>query len=336
MAIQQQQIDSYLGPETFKTWALLERRSSTERIRFEQSKRFLMSDAMSVLRLQALDDVDLVMTVGRDCRRGLDLVGMNQKIDKDTALDLLELYGAAVDVLAQENEMFRGMFAIGIFTQLVTFPFAILTTRAEGMLKNLKLLKEELSRTEIQTRKAQVKLALHGALTVCEVLTPELTMLARAEVCITDELIEYFLGPDAPTLTERVKTVSIPVTKLLSEAVEEVKNFGAVAHNVAKQTGRLATAATIYYDVQEIAEEAERASQIKERLEDLRTAHADLKEFLTQYTYKLRQFEHQLARWELNMTAAGAVLADARDTLDEDIKHLRYNTSGQMAWPLRP
>src|ERR1039458_3477595 len=93
MAIQQQQIDSYVGPETFKTWALLERRSSTERIRFEQSKRFLMSDAMSVLRLQALDDVDLVMTVGRDCRRGLDLVGMNQKIDKDTALDLLELYG---------------------------------------------------------------------------------------------------------------------------------------------------------------------------------------------------------------------------------------------------
>jgi len=79
-----------------------------------------MSDAMSVLRLQALDDVDLVMTVGRDCRRGLDLVGMNQKIDKDTALDLLELYGAAVDVLAQETKC-SGYVCDCIFTQLSRF-----------------------------------------------------------------------------------------------------------------------------------------------------------------------------------------------------------------------
>ena len=303
---------------------------------FDYQKRLLGPTALAPLRTRMEDDLRLLTAIRRDCRQGWNLVAMNRKIDEGTALDLLELYRTALSVIEQEFDMVSVWFSIGVFIDFVLGPLKELEKRAKRMLVKVSLLKEELKRAEREVTKREAKIAIHTYLTVVEELNPHLRLMVSVQFFLMDEMLEYALGPEYASPIDELRTEAIPVAKLLDQGIEKVKAFGSAAHQAAKQSGRSATAATIYYDMQDIMEATERVHQIKERIEDLKEAHSDLIDFLNRNSPLLTKFEHQLARIEQNTAEPAEKLAHTRATLNDEIQAFRYNPDRPLAWPVRP
>jgi hypothetical protein len=219
-----------------------------------------------------------------------------------------------------------------VFAYFNLFPFPILDERAQRMLKYLKDLRHELRMAEMEATKASLKLVIHAGMATFEALNPELSLLSNVRLFVMDELSEIFLGPNEQSAAERARSLGIPGVKVLSAAVEHVMEFDDVAMARARATGKVATSATLYFDVKEIVEGVERMNQIQESLRDLRKAYDDLKNFLNRYSLKLRDFEIVLARAETRIGDSRDNVNNTRDALNDDMKRFGYNPNTAMAW----
>ena len=99
---------------------------------------------------------------------------------KEKVGEVHDIYTLALGVAETENDLLDAMFATGFVTALVLFPFVLLEGQSKRLLKAIAELTKVLHEAEREARNAKFKTAIHGAITVFELLVPELSLAARA------------------------------------------------------------------------------------------------------------------------------------------------------------
>lgn len=335
MAILQDQLSTYLGTG-FEDWAGMEKRFQTERKRVAYNRKRMNHRVFDPLTLQVQADLDDLEAITNDSKRGLELIALGRRIDKQAASQMYKLNKLGLELVGIENDILDGLFAIATFAYFAYFPFPILEERAGRMRKEIVHWQHELRMAILENTKAATKLFAHVILAALELPVMELSLLGHLGVAVTEEISEIVFGAKEPSGAERTLTMGLPVVKALAASVEHLCEFDDILVERAKMTGHVATGVTFLVDVKEIAEDVERQRQIQETLKELRSAWKDLKEFLEQYGDQLKRFQMEFARVELELGKAESTATDTRDAMNACMRLLRYNPNTPMVWAVVP
>lgn len=335
MAISQAQLNTSMGAG-YADWVGMEQQFQVERQRVAVNRKRLNHTAFDPLTLQLQADLDDLEAITNDSKRGMELMAMGRRIDRQTASRMYDINKLALELVSTENDMLDGLFAMGTFTYLAVFPFPILEERAERMRKRIVDLRHQLKMAAIESAKAATKAFAHTILLALEAPVMELTFLGHLGVAVSEEISEIVLGAKEQSAAERTLTMGLPVVKGVAASVEHVCQFNDIVAERAKATGHVATAVTFLFDVKDIAEGLERQRQIQETLKEVKSAWTDLKIFLGQYGEQLKRFTMVLARTELRLGEMESAATDTRDTMNACMRQLRYNPNTPMAWPVLP
>lgn len=169
--------------------------------------------------------------------------------------------------------------------------------------------------------------------TCVEAMIPEVSLLAHAGFFLSDLIVDKALGPSDPTTVQKVKGSAPPSIKLISEAVHHIPEFGHKAHAVAEKMGKAATAATFYFDYEEISESGDRAEKLRELTESVKRGYDGLVKVLEANKVRIHQFLLAFQRW-MNVIEGIRTETDGyRERLSDDMDEFGYSVRKVTTWP---
>jgi hypothetical protein len=333
MGTPQQAVDSYLEPGTYDEWQKLDRRTDDADRQFFQNRVRLHLSASSPLADRLNEDFDVLYKIAGDYAKALKLVVVGRRPNKEKIWQVYGLYDLAVVIVENEVDMLDAMFATCFASAWIVFPFTLLQAQASGMLDALNNLKAELKKAELEASNARAKGAFHLVLACVEAMVPEISLLGRLGIVVGDIIVDRALGPEDPSTTQTVTGIATPTIKQVSEAVHESSRFGHEAHEVAKKTGHVATAATFYFDYKEIGEGDERVEKLTELTETAKRAYDSLLRVLEDNKSKIEQFFASFERWTKAIESMRETTDNCREKLADDMTEAGYSINQSMAWP---
>jgi len=330
----QQQVDGYLGPGWYTEWTQMDRQAADEERRFHDNKRRLAMSIVSPLYDRISSDLDTLRGVSEDYHRGLDLIVQGRRPAKDKVGTIHDFYTLAVGVMETENDLLDAMFWTGFVAAWVTFPFVLFEYQAQQLSTMIGKLKKILHEAEKEARNAKMKTAIHGVITVFETLVPELSVVTHVSVFLGEVVANRALGPSDATTFQKYEGIVTPGTKTVAETFHHVHEFSETTRDVAKQTGRVATAATFYFDVHEMSESSEKVEKIEKVMEEAKAAYDKLQRTIADNKPKLRQFLAAYDRWILAIDSIRETAANTRNALKADMAAARYDARRVYPWPM--
>ena len=335
----QQNIDSYLGRDSYQGWMDEKKYAQEEKARAERLARTLnvsLSDRTSLtnpLLRQLSDDVDLLDTLGKDLQQGMNLVAAGKRPSPKEQLEgVYALYGTAASVVEQMNDILEAIQVTGLFAIAVKFPFMLFQLRAKETLEALNELIKELKEAKTEVHKAEAKAAIDVILHVAEALAPELSLTARAGIYLFDVVKDKALGPDHPTKGQRYTGDVVPGVEQFGEAVHEIEEYGEKTRSVAKKLGKTATVATFYIDYKEIAEGRERVEKLENATEKLHESYEALMKVIKENAPRQREFEAAFERAIRAIEEVRQGASNARGVLEDEMRKSRYRSP--VAWKI--
>ena len=333
MVAPQQQIDSYLGPESYADWKDMEGQARGEQNRYDNIRRLLNLPWISPLYDRSETDLNILNSIAGDYGRGMNLVASGRKVSKAKIEQVQELYTDALIVVDGETDILEALWASGFAAVWVLFPFVLLQARSQEMLDALPALREELARAEREVLKTQAKTTIHLFLTFFELLNPELALTRRAAIYLGEVAVNKVLGPDDPTTFQKYEGITTHGVEQFSHAVHHIEEYGEKARSVANWTGKAATAAKFYFDVDELLEGYERLDKLKELIEKVKHAYDRLIKVIEDNKPKLQQFLFAFDRWMRSIEDARVAVAKTRQTLYDEMSRYGYDYRHTMVWP---
>ena len=157
----------------------MEKRFQFEGQRVAYNCKRMKDRVFDPLTLQVQADLDDLEAITNDCKRGMDLIALGRRIDKQAASDMYNLNKLAPQLVSVENDMMDGLFAIATFAYFVYFPFPILEERAGRMCDHLVEWRHELRMAILESTKAATKIFAHPILAALELPVMELSPLGH-------------------------------------------------------------------------------------------------------------------------------------------------------------
>jgi hypothetical protein len=336
MAGPQQQVDGYMGQGSYQQWLDMDRQGENEHRRLERAVKLLQLPFISPLRSRSEWDADLMDKIAYDYKQGMTLAAAGRRVNKEKLTQMYDLYSLSLGVMDSDNDVLEALVGMGLAGVMVIFPFVLFQAKANLMLDAVKELLKELKKAESEVTKAKIKMGIHAVVTAFELMASELALPVRAAIYVGEIVVDKALGPKDQTTAQKYVGDVTPGVKQLSEAIHHIDKYSEETRAVAEKTGKVATVATFYFDVEEIAEGSERVEKIKELITEAKKAHDELLLVIRNGEPRLRQFAIALERV---MTAIGNARdqADAtRDELTQDIRQFRYDTrrGHPLPWPI--
>jgi hypothetical protein len=333
---QQQVIDAYLGKGFYENWQNLEQQLEDEDNAFFANKHRLQLSLSSPLCDRIYNDFTILHKIATDYRQGMNLVSLGRPVSKQKVDQVYDLYSLAMGVVDNENDILEAMWATGFAAAWVVFPFALLQAQAQALLGILDELKTELQKAEREVSHARNKRAFHLAVAFFEACFPEISLSSRAVIFLSDVVVDKALGPPDASQREKYVAIVTPGVKQFSEAVHHIPEYGHMAHSVAEQMGKVATAATFYMDYQEISEGSERVEKLVELTEKVKRGHEALVKVIEDNKPKLMQFLAAFDRWTKRIEDIRLTAGNTRKALADDIVEFGYSRVQPLAWPISP
>ena len=334
MGTPQQQVDSYLGDNSYAYWQQLNRQVEEEEHRSFQNRVRLHLSFSSPLVERIFDDFKVLTKLADDYSKGMTLIVNGRQPNKEKIEQVYDLYSLALVVVSTENDTLDAMFKMGFAAAFITFPMLLLQAEAQGMLNALEELKKELKKAEHEVSNARNKRAFHLAVAFAEAIFPEISLTARAGIFLGDVIMDKALGPPEPTTKQKYVGIVTPGVKQFAEAVHHIPEYSHAAREVANKMGKVATAATFYFDYEEISEGTERVEKLKEVTERVKTGYDSLVKFLEDNKPKIQQLLATFDRWARAIEDIRKTGDIARKRLSEEIAEYGYPRVQPMAWPV--
>jgi hypothetical protein len=333
MGTPKQMVDSYLGNGTYDEWQKMDTQESDAESNFFLRRGQLQLALSSPLVDRISKDFEVVEKIAGDYSKALKLASLGRRPSKERIGQVHDLYQLALIIVDNQNDMLDAMFATGLAGALIVFPVVLLQAQANLMLDALEELQKELKKAEQEVNHARYKAAYHLVATCIEAMCPEISLAAHAELFLSDLMVDKALGPPDPTTIQKVKGIAPPSIKLLSEAVDHIPEFGQKAHAVAEKMGKVATAATFYFDYEEIAEGGDRAEKLRELTEGVKRGYDGLVRVLDDNKVRIQEFLLAFERWMKVIEDIRTKTDGFRERLSEDMGEFGYSVRKVIAWP---
>jgi nucleotide-binding universal stress UspA family protein len=333
MGTPKQMVDAYLGDGTYDEWKKMDIQGSDAESKFFLRRSQLQLPLSSPLVERISEDFEVVDKIADDYSAALKLASVGRRPSKERVRQVHDLYQLALIVGDNQNDMLDAMFATGFAGAMIVFPVVLLEAQANQMLDALEELQQELEKAEQEVSNAKCKGAFHLVATCIETMIPEVSLLAHAGFFLSDLIVDKALGPSDPTTIQKVKGSAPPSIKLMSEAVHHIPEFGHKAHAVAEKMGKAATAATFYFDYEEISESGDRAEKLRELTESVKRGHDGLVKVLEANKVRIHQFLLAFQRW-MNVIEGIRTETDGyRERLSDDMDEFGYSIRKATTWP---
>jgi hypothetical protein len=328
-----QMVDSYLGDGTYDEWKDMDTQGNDAETKFFLRRGQLQLPLSSPLVRRISEDFEVVDKIADDYSSALKLVSHGRRPSKEKIRQVHDLYQLALIIGDNQNNMLDAMFATGFAGALIVFPVVLLEAQANQMLDALEELQKELKKAEQEVTNAKCKGAIHLAALCFEAMFAEISLTAHAGLFLSDLIVDKVLGPSDPTTIQKVKGATPPSIKLLSEAVHHIPEFGHKAHAVAEKMGKVATAATFYFDYEEIAEGGDLVEKLTELTEAVKRGYDGLVKVLEDNKVRIYQFLLAFERWMKVVDGVRTETDGYRERLSEDMDEFGYSVHKDTTWP---
>jgi hypothetical protein len=332
MADPRRQIDSYLGDGWYDDWQKMDKEADLQEKRYDQNRAHLKLPFTSPLFDRIEGDLRVLYKIQADYRQAMNLIISGRKVDTKKIDQLYDLYSLAIGVADTENDVHEALFLTGFAAAWVMIPFMLLQAEANALAQTIEELEKALKEAESEATKAKVKAGIHGVITVLEFIFPEVSLVARAGIFLGEVAVDKALGPKDQSTAQKYTGIGTPGVKQFSEAVHDIDEYSDTARSVAGKTGKIATAATFYFDYEEITEGSERVEKLETLTRNAKSAYDSLVKTLRDNKPKLDQFLIAFDRWVRAVEDIRLTAGNIREALSADITKFGYSRTQPMVW----
>lgn len=321
-----QDVDAYLGPDTYDWAEDLARRTRLARKKYDSSiKRFFGdNDDGLAIRLKLLEQI------AADVQGAFVKVRARQRIDCDQFKPVIELFETAIDCVELEIEQLEGLFGVGLASAMTPFvrqfPFRELARELKAYEQALKTLEVAMARAKSDLTGARIDKAIDIFQGVVTFAFPEITLAKEIALGVGGLFADSRLGPQSPDASKIARTTA----STLKEPLLKVTKLSKSMTNVAGVGSKL----NAVYDVINMDElDAANAAidNLKRAITDEKATHKRLVDDIWEkWRIRVATFMASLQRADRLLAESAEHLQQVRSALEAQKKIARYDTP--VAW----